>query len=149
MCVYEQLSLVQFLKRTPNVVAKMYVWALDPKTLIKMLCMRLSSGDVPVLDAHAMLLTNVLAESWMWGEAFFRTMEETVTYLAVKHGLDKNVYFKNLGFQGYLRLYASGDLITWSSYLSTEQSLDPTLEVVDKQLSSLQGFADSKPSLSS
>jgi len=149
MCVYEQLSLVQFLKRTPNVVAKMYVWALDPKTLIKMLCMRLSSGDVPVLDAHAMLLTNVLAESWMWGEAFFRTMEETVTYLAMKHGLDKNVYFKNLGFQGYLRLYASGDLITWSSYLSTEQSLDPTLEVVDKQLSSLQGFADSKPSLSS
>lgn len=149
MAVYEDIADVQFLKRQPRLVEGKRVWALDPKTLIKMLCMRLKSAEVPELDAHAMLLTNVLSESWMWGEEFFATMDNIVRALALKHRLDTNVYFRRLDFQGYLRLYVGGGLTTWEPVLSAEGELVPITESVVNQAHGLQSFSIKKAVLSS
>lgn len=148
MDVYEHISEVQFLKRQPRLVEGHRVWALEPKTLIKMLCMRIKSSVVPELDAHAMLMSNVLSESWMWGEDFFHTMDFIVRELALKHGLDKNVYFRRLDFQGYLRLYVSGGLTTWEPTMSAEDVLVSTAESVENQIHGLQTFVLKKPVLS-
>jgi hypothetical protein len=148
LVVYEDILEVQFLKRQPRLVEGYRVWALDPKTLIKMLCMRLKSSEVPDLDAHAMLLTNVLSESWMWGPLFFDTMDKVVHTLALKHRLDTNVYFRRLDFQGYLRLYAGGGLTTWEPTISAEGELVPTTESVVNQAHGLQTFNLKKSVLS-
>jgi hypothetical protein len=145
---FEHLSEVEFLKRRPRLVAGHRVWALSQKTLAKMLCMRTRSASVPELDAHAMLLTNVLAEVWMWGEDDFYCMQQIVKRLALRYGLDTNVYFRCHEFGDYVAQFLKGSLVTWDNMTGLANHEMPSDVSVDQQLTGLQAFNAQKLSSS-
>lgn len=144
MADFEKLSEVQFLKRTPRFVRGRPVWALDEKTLVKMLCMRVSSHVVGKFDAHAMLLTNVLSEVWMWGEERFAFFLSLVEFLVQKYGLRSNNYLRILSFEEYFLKYTEGELTPWQVVCLN----DDTQEIMKAQSSvsdSLYGAIFQKP----
>lgn len=117
---FENLEDVQFLKRTLRYVEGFPVWALEEKTLIKMLCMRRKSSELSDVDAHSIILSNILSEAWMWGRERFDVWWKIVMALAEKYHLRKNPNFRPSTFDESLGSYTIGKRRQWHHSLEVD-----------------------------
>jgi len=125
---YDNVDTVQFLKRRITSVRGHVCWAIEEKTLIKMLCMRRESKEINRRDAHAMILMNILAECWMYGEEEFNLYYELVDELGTLYSLKDSPDWRPQEFDTYVSKYTSGTLITWDPNRSEDQ--DPQTPVL-------------------
>lgn len=122
---YEKMSEVQFLKRSLRRVGPHAVWALEEKTLIKMLCMRRKSSAISDMDAHAIILDNILREAWMWGRERYAFWRRIVAILADKHHLTSSRLYRPRDFVECVQAYVTGERRSWFP------TVDPSLDDLD------------------
>lgn len=122
LSLFDAADTVVFLKRKPRLLRGMRVWALELKTLDKMLCVRRKTAELSDLEHHAVILSNVLAEAWMHGEEVFEKYREICEGLAVKYHLTKMREYRVLSFEGYLARYATSEFSGWSFALHHQES---------------------------
>jgi len=108
---YEDEDEVTFLKRSPRLVEGRRVWAIEEKTLWRMLNFRVVS-TLSEFDHCCVILTTILAEAWMYGRkryAFFKSLVES---LAKENNLSGPLLFFP-EFDSYLERYDAGTLLVW------------------------------------
>jgi len=120
LTAYDHRQFVLFLKRRITSVEGLVCWAIEEKTLIKMLCMRRSSKTLNVREAHAIILMNILAECWMYGREKFDAYHDLVLRLGLEHELYVCVNWQPHEFDTYVDKYRKGELITWEPNRSEE-----------------------------
>lgn len=117
---YERFSEATFLKRMFTKQHGVSVCPIEKKTLLRMLTCRRAT-TLSDHDHKCVILSTVLAESWMWGREFFDEMFLMCYDLAAAHGLSgKNLLMES--FDEYVRKYKTGELITWDNRLSEEEA---------------------------
>jgi hypothetical protein len=114
---------VTFLKRRFVWDGDIWVVPIEKDTLFKMLAMR-GPTTLSCVDHHATVLSNVLAESWMHGEAFYQKIrlfveEQTALHQIVSRDLVV------LSYGEYRNRYKCGILSTWDPATNLAVSLAP------------------------
>jgi hypothetical protein len=117
---FETRETVTFLKRRFIVLDGVRVCPIEPKTLAKMLCVKGKSALSDV-DHHCTAVSNVMAESWMHGRAFFDRMKGVVEPLVSKHQLS-GPYLRIFSYEEYRTRYARGELSLWNPLENAEGS---------------------------
>lgn len=125
LIAFDAQDTVRFLKRKITCVEGLTCWAIEEKTLIKMLCMRRKTTQLSDKDAHALILLNILAEAWMYGRERFGFYQELTNKLATCYGVIESPLWKPNSFDEYVDKYASGQLITWDIFASEDGSHVP------------------------
>jgi hypothetical protein len=111
---YEKLSNVTFLKRSPRFVDGMVVWAIEEKTLWKMLSYRRKT-ELSRQDHHSVILSQVLAEAWMYGPERFSFFRDLALRLAAQLDL-RSPLLSLRNYEDYVESYRRGLLITWAPF---------------------------------
>jgi len=120
---YEKWADVTFLKRSFRRLGGVRVCPIERKTLVKMLCMR-GRSELTDVEHHCVVVSNVLAESWMHGIGFFEKMLALCRRLIAKYEL-MGPYLRVFSYDEYAMRYARGDLSVWDPLRNGEE------EVVD------------------
>lgn len=119
---YEVFSEATFLKRRFVELEKgLIVCPIEKKTLCRMLTYRRKTTGISDHDHHAVILSTVLAESWMHGREYFEVMEQLARKLATEFDIAGS-NFRVDAYEGYVERYKKGSLVTWNPLIddSTE-----------------------------
>lgn len=118
---FEKRGMVTFLKRYFVVRDEMVLAPIEKKTLVKMLTVRMKS-TLSNVDHVSMIYSNVLSESWMWGENFFNYVAKRVEKIVVEDRLVSQ-YLVRRPYLEYVEMYRTGKLSVWNPLLSLENEL--------------------------
>lgn len=111
---YEDEKDVTFLKRSPVFLDGKIVWRIEEKTLWRMLNFR-RKGELSSHDHHCVILSTILAESWMYGESTYELYLSLSKRLAEKFDLSGH-FVKFPTFTELLARYSSGVLCVWDPF---------------------------------
>jgi hypothetical protein len=106
-----------FLKRSFRQENGVWFAPLAKKTLAKMLTVRMLS-TLSEVDHHAVILKNVMRESFLHGKDFFDKMQKKVITVAHKYGFDESDQFDPGNYDEFLASYLKGDFKAWETNLA-------------------------------
>jgi len=108
---FETMEGVTFLKRCFRKVGGVWTAPIDKKTLVKMLTIY-QAGELSEMDHNCVLVSNVLAEAFLWGPVFYRRMRVLAEHLELKYGL-VSAQLRIRDYEELMSSYQKGTLCTW------------------------------------
>jgi hypothetical protein len=116
---YEKFSDATFLKRVFTLIDGVVYCPIEKDTLVRMLSYRKKSPNVSEHDHHCVILSTFLAESFLWGEEYFRRASTLASSLVDSLALS-GPSLRLDTFEGYKQRYEGGSLVTWSPLMDDE-----------------------------